>query len=84
MTINLPINVRRALYILTAIGTPIVAYLVGKGILDQEFSVLWSAEVAVVGGLAAFNTGSTSAPVAAQDINAGEEIQAVSKGENTL
>lgn len=84
MNMNLSPTVRRILYIITAIGTPIVAYLVEKGILDQDFSVLWSAEVAVVGGLAAFNTGSTSAPVAAQDIHAGEEIQAVAAEEKTL
>lgn len=55
MKLNLPYKVRAALYILTAIGTPIVAYLSAKNIVGDLEVVLWSAEVTVVSGLALFN-----------------------------
>lgn len=55
MTVNLPPRVRVALYILTALGTPLVAYLAAKGIIEDLEVVLWSAEVTVVSGMAAFN-----------------------------
>lgn len=55
MTVNLPPRVRVALYILTGLGTPLVAYLAAKGIIEDLEVVLWSAEVTVVSGMAAFN-----------------------------
>lgn len=56
MTVNFPPQVRAALYILTAMGTPLVAYLLAKNIIGSLEVTLWSAEVAIVGALAAFNT----------------------------
>lgn len=56
MTINIPPKVRQTLYIITAVGTPIVTYLLAKGIIGEVEMVLWSAEVLVVGGMAAIKT----------------------------
>lgn len=58
MNLNPPRRVRAALYVLTAIGTPVVAYLNAKGIVGSLEVALWSAEVTIVNGLAALNTGS--------------------------
>lgn len=55
MTINVPYQLRVGLYVLTAVGTPVVAYLLSLGIIGDLEVTLWSAEVAVVGALAAFN-----------------------------
>lgn len=56
MTITIPAKVRQALYIFTALGTPVVMYLVAKGFIGEVEMTLWSAEVLVVAGLAAFKT----------------------------
>lgn len=56
MPLNPPRRVRAALYILTAVGTPLVAYLNARGIIGDLEVALWSAEVAVTTGLAALNT----------------------------
>lgn len=56
MTINLPAKVRMALYLFTAIGSPVMVYLLAKDIVGELEMALWSAEVLVVGGLAAFKT----------------------------
>lgn len=56
MNLNPPRRIRAALYVLTAVGTPVVAYLNVKGILGDPEMVLWAAEVTVVNGLAALNT----------------------------
>jgi len=56
MQVNLPPRVRLALYVLTALGTPVVAYLFAKEIIGELELALWSAEVAVVTAMAAFNT----------------------------
>ncbi len=55
MTLNLPAKVRATLYVITAVGTPVVAYLAAKTIIGDLEVVLWSAEVTVVSALAAFN-----------------------------
>lgn len=55
MTINLPTKVRAALYILTGLGTPVVAYLFAKDIIGDLEVTLWSAEVTFVSILAMFN-----------------------------
>ena len=60
MTINPPRRVRVLLYLLTVIGTPLVAYLNAKGVIGDLEVILWSAEVAVVGGLAALNVDAPS------------------------
>lgn len=55
MQFNPSYKVRAALYMLTALGTPIVAYLFARhtiGVLEVQ---LWSAEVAVVSAMAALN-----------------------------
>lgn len=55
MKIKLPYKVRATLYVLTALGTPFVAYLLAKGFIGELEVALWSAEVAVVSAIAAFN-----------------------------
>lgn len=55
MPLNIPPKVRASLYALTALGTPIVAYLLAKNIIGSLEVTLWSAEVAVVSALAAYN-----------------------------
>lgn len=55
MTINLPYQVRAILYVLTGLGTPLIAYLSAKGKIGDLEVILWSAEVTVVSALAAFN-----------------------------
>jgi len=55
MSLNLPYQVRALLYVLTALGTPVVAYLFAKGTIGELETFLWSAEVTVVSMLATFN-----------------------------
>lgn len=55
MTLNLPRRVRGILYVVTMVGTPLVAYLASKGIIGDVEVTLWSAEVAVVSALAGLN-----------------------------
>lgn len=55
MKLNIPYKIRAALYILTAVGTPIVTYLAARQIIGDLEVVLWSAEVVVVSTIAAFN-----------------------------
>ncbi|WP_418061800.1 hypothetical protein [Pimelobacter simplex] len=57
MKLSLPTKVRRALYVLTAAGTPIVAYLQVKGLVGEPEMVLWAAEVTVVSTIAGLHTG---------------------------
>lgn len=56
MDITIPAKVRQALYIVTAVGTPVMTYLLAKGIVGELEMALWSAEVLVVAGLAAYKT----------------------------
>jgi len=60
MTINLPYKVRAALYVLTALGTPVVAYLFAKELIGTLEVTLWGAEVTVVNVMAALNTQPTN------------------------
>lgn len=60
MTINIPYKVRAALYILTAVGTPVMLYLFAKGFVGELELTLWSAEITAVSALAAFNTTPTA------------------------
>lgn len=55
MKINIPYQIRAVLYIITAVGTPIIAYLLSKGIIGALEVTLWSAQVVVISGIAAFN-----------------------------
>ena len=59
MTLNLPYQVRAALYVLTAIGTPIVTYLLAKGTIGELEMNLWSGLVTAVSALAALNVTSS-------------------------
>lgn len=52
MTFSLDFRIRAALYILTALGTPLVAYLNARGWIGELEVALWSAEVAVIMGMA--------------------------------
>lgn len=73
MTLNPSRSVRVVLYVITLVGTPLVAYLNARGIIGSLEVTLWSAEVAVATGLAALNTtGShetTVAVTAPADVN---------------
>jgi hypothetical protein len=55
-TVNLPPLVRFGLYVLTAVGTPVVAYLQTQGYIGVAEVTLWGAEVVGVSSMAAFNT----------------------------
>lgn len=55
MTVTIPSRVRLILYVLTVLGTPVVGVLVDQNIWPSWVGVLWSAEVAAVGTLAASN-----------------------------
>lgn len=55
MRVNLPDRVRLVLYIITALGTPVVGVLTEQTILPTWAMTLWTAEVAVVTAMAALN-----------------------------
>lgn len=55
MTLNPPPKVRAALYVLTAVGAPVMAYLLIKGVIGPDEMALWAAEVTVVAGMAGLN-----------------------------
>lgn len=55
MKLNPNPKVRTFLYIFTALGTPVVAYLQAKGFIGVLEVALWSAEVTVISAMAAFN-----------------------------
>ena len=55
MNLNLPSKYRKIIYVITAVGSPIVAYLALKGIIGDVEVSLWTAEVTVAAALAAFN-----------------------------
>lgn len=56
MTVNLPPNVRFALYLITSIGSLVVTYLVTKDVLGDAEVALWAGFTALVAGMAGFNT----------------------------
>lgn len=55
MNLNPTPKIRLVLYIVTAVGTPLMAYLVAKGFMGELEMALWSAEVTVVSAMAALN-----------------------------
>lgn len=59
MKLNLPNKVRAALYIFTAVGTPIVSYLFAKEVIGELELALWGAEVTVISVMASLNVSST-------------------------
>ena len=56
MKINISAEVRQALYIVTALGTPVMVYLLDKSIIGELEMALWSAIVLAVNSLAAIKT----------------------------
>jgi hypothetical protein len=56
MKVNLPTKIRKALYIVTAISTPVVYYLSQQGVVNDFWSGLYVVVVTAVSGLAALNT----------------------------
>lgn len=55
MNFNLPYKVRATLYVLTGIASPVMVYLLARGIVGTLEMALFAAEVTFVSGLAAFN-----------------------------
>lgn len=55
MRVNLPDKVRVGLYVLTAIGTPVVGYLLSKGTIGELEVGLWGGLVTAVNSMAALN-----------------------------
>lgn len=55
MRVNLPDRVRVILYVITALGTPVISVLTDQQILPAWVMTLWAAEVAAVGAMAALN-----------------------------
>lgn len=82
MSLNPSKTVRAILYVLTAVGTPLVAYLNAKGIIGSLEVSFWSAEVAVVTGLAALNTNNRNEATVA--VNAPADVHVAVDTEETL
>lgn len=55
MKLNVPPRVRAGLYVLTALGTPLMAYLFARSFIGELEVALWAAEVTAVNALAALN-----------------------------
>lgn len=55
MSLNPPSKVRAAIYVATAVMTPVVMYLQAKGIIGALEVSLWGAEVTVMSVMAGFN-----------------------------
>ncbi len=55
MNFNIPYRIRAVLYILTGMASPVVTYLLAKGVIGTLEMALWAAEVTFVSALAAFN-----------------------------
>lgn len=84
MTLNPPKTVRAVIYILTAVGTPLVAYLNAKGIIGSLEVGLWSAEVAVANVLAAVNTSSRNEATLAVNAPADVDVRMDERGAGEL
>ena len=55
MKYNIPYRVRAAVYGANVLGSPIVAYLLAKGVIGTLEVGLWGAEVAAVMAMAGLN-----------------------------
>lgn len=55
-SINLPTNVRFAIYVFLGLGGIVMTYLSATGVVGQNEMTAWSAFSVFVGGLAAVNT----------------------------
>ncbi len=62
LDVTLAAKVRAVLYALTALGTPVVSYLLAKGYIGSDEMVFWGAEVTVVSAMAGFKALSPDAP----------------------
>jgi hypothetical protein len=62
-TVNIPSKVRFALYLVSAIGSAVAAYLFAKGYVGDAELGLWAAVVAIVNTLSAANTNISGEPV---------------------
>lgn len=80
---NISARTRQIIYVVTAIGTPVVAWLNARGWIGDLEAGLWSAEVAVVGGLAAVKAADPAPPVAAEDAQAGDVVEVIPASEAT-
>jgi hypothetical protein len=58
--LNLSAKARLVVYIVTGVGSALVAYLVAKDIIGDAEVTLWAAIAALVNGLAALNTSDRS------------------------
>lgn len=56
MNLNPHQNVRRAIYMLNILGTPVMTYLQAKGFIGTLEMALWGAEMTAVFLLAGLNT----------------------------
>jgi hypothetical protein len=59
MQLNIPYKVRAILYIANAVGSPLMAYLLAKGIIGTLEVTLWAAEMTAVFALAGLNVTKT-------------------------
>lgn len=57
--LNLPPRARLVAYVLTSLGSAIVAYLAARGFAGDAEVALWGAVVALVNGMAALNVPTT-------------------------
>lgn len=55
MQLNIPYKVRAGIYITNVLGSPVVAYLLERGIIGTTEMQLWAAEVAAAFLLAGLN-----------------------------
>ena len=55
MQLNFPYKVRAGIYISNVIGSPVVAFLLDKHIIDASVAALWATEVAAAFLLAGLN-----------------------------
>lgn len=62
-TINIQPKVRFTLYLLSALGSVVVAYLFSRGLIGDAETAAWAGVVAIINGLAAANTNISGDPV---------------------
>lgn len=55
MTLTLSYKIRATLYVLNSVGSPVMAYLLARGIIGTLEVGLWAAEMAAVFALAGLN-----------------------------
>lgn len=59
MTINIPANIRTALYVLTVMTSPLIAYLNVTGKIGENEVTLYFAYVTAIAAMAGFNVPSS-------------------------